>query len=60
MSQIDQMNQIAVIGCGQWGKNLVRNFADLRALRAVCDTDPTKLAMIKERGRHGVTPVLGR
>lgn len=28
---------IAVIGCGHWGKNLVRNFADLSALAAVCD-----------------------
>lgn len=28
---------IAVIGCGHWGKNLVRNFAELGALAAVCD-----------------------
>lgn len=28
---------IAVIGCGHWGKNLVRNFAELGALSAVCD-----------------------
>ena len=28
---------IAVIGCGHWGKNLVRNFAELDALAAVCD-----------------------
>ena len=28
---------IAVIGCGDWGKNLVRNFAELGALAAVCD-----------------------
>ena len=28
---------IAVIGCGHWGKNLVRNFAELGALIAVCD-----------------------
>lgn len=30
---------IAVIGCGYWGKNLVRNFADLGALHTVCDAD---------------------
>ena len=30
-------NNIAVIGCGHWGKNLVRNFAELGALAAVCD-----------------------
>lgn len=30
---------IAVVGCGYWGKNLVRNFADLGSLYAVCDPD---------------------
>ena len=30
---------IAVIGCGHWGKNLVRNFYELGALYAVCDPD---------------------
>lgn len=28
---------IAVVGCGYWGKNLVRNFSQLGALRVVCD-----------------------
>lgn len=28
---------IAVLGCGYWGKNLVRNFHALGALRLVCD-----------------------
>ncbi len=28
---------LAVLGCGYWGQNLVRNFRDLGALRAVCD-----------------------
>lgn len=28
---------IAVIGCGHWGKNLVRNYHELGALAAVCD-----------------------
>jgi predicted dehydrogenase len=28
---------IAVVGCGYWGKNLVRNFSELGALTAVCD-----------------------
>lgn len=34
-----EMNKlkIAVIGCGYWGKNLVRNFAELNVLAAVCD-----------------------
>lgn len=29
---------VAVLGCGYWGKNLVRNFYNLGALQAVCDT----------------------
>jgi len=31
--------QVAAIGCGYWGKNLVRNFAELGALAAICDPD---------------------
>jgi UDP-2-acetamido-3-amino-2,3-dideoxy-glucuronate N-acetyltransferase len=34
---------VAVVGCGYWGKNLVRNFAELGALHTVCDTDPKVL-----------------
>jgi predicted dehydrogenase len=30
---------IAVIGCGHWGKNLVRNFYDIGSLVAVCDPE---------------------
>ena len=29
--------KIAVLGCGYWGKNLVRNFAQLNALGMVCE-----------------------
>ncbi|MCE2929117.1 MAG: Gfo/Idh/MocA family oxidoreductase [Candidatus Caenarcaniphilales bacterium] len=29
--------KIAVVGCGHWGKNLVRNFYELGVLAAVCD-----------------------
>lgn len=32
--------QIAVIGGGYWGRNLVRNFAQLGALHTVCDPNP--------------------
>ena len=31
---------IAVIGGGYWGKNLVRNFEELGALHTICDIDP--------------------
>lgn len=29
---------VAVVGCGYWGKNLVRNFHELGTLTMVCDT----------------------
>jgi predicted dehydrogenase/carbonic anhydrase/acetyltransferase-like protein (isoleucine patch superfamily) len=32
-------SRIAVIGCGYWGKNLVRNFHSLGALAAIFDSD---------------------
>lgn len=35
---------IAVVGCGYWGKNLVRNFSQLGALHTVCDVSPALLA----------------
>jgi len=40
---------VAVIGCGYWGKNLVRNFAALGALRTVCEADGAKLAAVREQ-----------
>ena len=30
---------IAVIGCGYWGQNLIRNFYELGCLHSVCDSD---------------------
>ncbi len=35
---------VAVAGSGFWGKNLVRNFAQLGALHTICDTEPETLA----------------
>ena len=37
---------IAVIGTGDWGANLIRNFASLPGARlaALCDSDPKRLA----------------
>jgi UDP-2-acetamido-3-amino-2,3-dideoxy-glucuronate N-acetyltransferase len=37
------MVNIAVIGCGYWGKNLVRNFFELGSLTHVSDLDPVRL-----------------
>jgi predicted dehydrogenase len=31
--------RVAQVGCGHWGKNLARNYAELGALAAVCDGD---------------------
>jgi len=40
---------IAVIGTGYWGKNLVRNFAALDALYVICDIDKDKLDYFKTK-----------
>lgn len=36
---VNRLPRVAVVGCGYWGRNLVRNFASLNALTAICDTD---------------------
>lgn len=38
---------IAVVGAGHWGKNLIRNFEALDCLAAVCDTDPKALESLR-------------
>jgi len=43
------MSNVAVIGFGYWGKNLIRNFHEIGALRVVCDSDPEREALVKER-----------
>ncbi len=32
-------SKLAVVGCGHWGRNLVRNFAEIGVLKCVCDAD---------------------
>lgn len=44
---------IAVIGTGYWGKNLVRNFFQLGALHTVCDANPAAVRDIVAQ-YHGV------
>lgn len=45
---------IAVIGCGHWGKNLVRNMHGLGAVASVHDRDPeTEAAIASEYGVPG-------
>lgn len=40
--------KVAVIGCGHWGKNHVRNFHALGALAAVADANPTLAQSMSE------------
>ena len=42
---------VAVVGCGYWGKNLVRNFAEIGALAAICDPDRTAADNLADRYR---------
>ena len=39
---------VAVIGCGIWGRNIVRNFYNLGALHTVCDLDSDNLNLIQD------------
>jgi UDP-2-acetamido-3-amino-2,3-dideoxy-glucuronate N-acetyltransferase len=41
---------LAVIGCGYWGKNLVRVFSELGALQVVCDSDATRSQTLPVKG----------
>src|SRR5438105_5782191 len=41
--------RVAAIGCGYWGKNLVRNFAELGALTAICDPDRNAASQLAKR-----------
>jgi UDP-2-acetamido-3-amino-2,3-dideoxy-glucuronate N-acetyltransferase len=37
------MKNVAVVGCGYWGKNLVRNFAESGSLHTICDVETERL-----------------
>lgn len=43
--------KVAIVGCGYWGQNLIRNFfeAEGAELRTVCDLDEKALAKVKRR-----------
>ena len=43
------MKNIAVVGSGYWGKNLVRNFYELGVLHTICDSNPSTLSTFKEK-----------
>ena len=40
---------LAVIGSGYWGKNLVRNYAQLNILKLVCDSNENTLSFVKSQ-----------
>lgn len=55
---LSENTSVAVVGCGYWGKNLVRNFARLNSLAAVCDTTPGGRKTAAELAPQ--TPILDR
>lgn len=48
---------VAIVGCGYWGPNLVRNFISMQDVEKVvcCDTDPAKLDRIQKVHPHVAT-----
>src|SRR6516164_9554111 len=46
--------RVAAVGCGYWGKNLVRNFAQLGALAAICDPNRAAAEELADRYRAPV------
>jgi UDP-2-acetamido-3-amino-2,3-dideoxy-glucuronate N-acetyltransferase len=40
---------VAVVGAGYWGKNLVRNFHQIGALKLICDKNETALNTLREQ-----------
>ena len=43
------MVNIAVIGSGYWGQNLVRNFSELGVLHTICDSNPDILRSFQDK-----------
>jgi UDP-2-acetamido-3-amino-2,3-dideoxy-glucuronate N-acetyltransferase len=45
----DRGLRIAAVGCGHWGRNLVRNFHALGALASVTDSNPETAAAMSRQ-----------
>ncbi len=45
----DGIIKIAVVGAGYWGKNLVRNYAELGVLDTICDTSGQVIDLFRAR-----------
>ena len=50
----DHSPHIAVIGSGYWGKNLVRNYANLGALKLICDKNEMILETFRSDHQNSV------
>ena len=48
-AELQKAGSVAVIGSGYWGKNIIRNFHHLDALKLICDKNVTLLAQFKEQ-----------
>jgi predicted dehydrogenase len=48
---VDAKTKVGVVGCGYWGPNLLRNFAENEKaeLRWICDLDPKRVAAMGRR-----------
>ena len=46
---MSKTQKIAVIGSGYWGKNLIRNYYELGALKLVCEKNKTALSIFKKQ-----------
>lgn len=55
MTAATEAPKVAVVGCGAWGANVTRCFAELGALAAVVDHHPERANALAER--HGARPV---
>jgi len=47
---------VAVVGCGYWGKNLVRVFSELGVLRCVCDKEVSRQGGLAFGGQPPASP----
>ena len=47
-----QNQKVAVIGCGVWGRNIVRNFYNLNVLDTVCDIDDENLNKVTQEYKN--------
>src|SRR5580704_1128343 len=54
-ANVVRRTRVSVIGCGYWGRNLVRNFHALGALESVCDLDDELLTNLRGEYRVATT-----